>query len=338
MGLDGHQAAVHHLPDLIPPEPPVRVPDGHADGGELDLHPQLLEDGVDVGVVGGVAVVKGDDDGLFRQGRAVLHVVDDLGEEHRVEPGVLQLLHLLFKDLRRLGVAPAQIGHVVVHQHRHLDRFAGGTGGLGDTAGDQLRRGGPGEPLVRPEGPVRVSVHDPQGGGRPHVGQTLRRDVRLIPEGQRRPPAHGLRVEGLNQQLGGELPGDGGGAAAQLLRLEPAEIGAVGHGRVRPVGAALELAVVQAVRPADHGEEGLDADGVLGAEAAVSVALDQPPAHGVVDIGIGPVGLGHIREVRRVGDGDAGQGQQQRQRQRQNTSVNPVKQWDQPPIRPKDLC
>ena len=332
VGLDGHQAAGCHLPDLIPPEPPVRIPDGLADDRELDLHIQLLQDREDIGVVGGVAVVKGDDDGLFRQGRAVLHIVDDLREEHRVEAGVLQFPHLLFKDLRGLGIAPAQVGDIMVHQHRNLDRLAGDCGWPGRTAGEQLCRGGPGESLLWTEGPVLIAFDQPQSGRRPNIGQPLRGDGILIPEGQLFSQADGLRIEGADQQLRGKFPGNGGSADAQLLRLEPAEIGTVGNGGVRPVGTALELAIIQSVRPADHGEKGLNAHRLLRMEAPVPIALYQLAVHCVMDIGIGPVRPGYIRKIRRIGDGDAGNDQQQRQRQRKDPPAGPVKHSQHPPI------
>ena len=86
------------------------------------------------------------------------------------------------------------------------------------------------------------------------------------------------------------------------------------------------------VRPADHGEKGLNAHRLLRMEAPVPIALYQLAVHCVMDIGIGPVRPGYIRKIRRIGDGDAGNDQQQRQRQRKDPPAGPVKHSQHPPI------
>ena len=69
MGSDLHQPGRRHLPQLLPCAEIVRRQIRHEDDdGNAGLHAVFLQNGVHQIVIAAVAVIKGDEDGLFRQG------------------------------------------------------------------------------------------------------------------------------------------------------------------------------------------------------------------------------------------------------------------------------
>ena len=118
MGADLHQTGGRHFPQLLPCAEVVRRQIRHEDDdGNAGLHAAFLQNGVHQIVIAAVAVIKGDEDGLFRQGvpsgqfsgqhRRIAHrqnglqVGAELAGGHGHGVAVLPLWH-----------------HVVVHQHR----------------------------------------------------------------------------------------------------------------------------------------------------------------------------------------------------------------------------
>ena len=68
MGTNLHQPGIRHLPQLLPGAEIIgrQIRHEHNDG-DAGFHTVLPQDGIDQIVVAAVAVVKGDEDGLFRQ-------------------------------------------------------------------------------------------------------------------------------------------------------------------------------------------------------------------------------------------------------------------------------
>ena len=68
MGSDLHQPGRRHLPQLLPCAEIVRRQIRHQhNDGDTGFHPVFPQDRIDQIIVAAVAVVKGDEDGLFRQ-------------------------------------------------------------------------------------------------------------------------------------------------------------------------------------------------------------------------------------------------------------------------------
>ena len=144
MGADLNEAGVHHLPAHGPGDEVAGGVVLHIDhDGNHHLGLKLLKDWEGQVVVAAVAVVKGDEDGLFRQGLSRRQ----LPGENRGVAVVLEPLEILPQPADRDGHVVALLAvlhHMVVHQNRQL--FAavwipGTAAGLAGGQGEQHGRG-----------------------------------------------------------------------------------------------------------------------------------------------------------------------------------------------------
>ena len=222
VAADGNQAGVHHLPGLLQGE---MGPHGHAgilvgvlahrasDDENGGVHPVFLQNGQAVGHIAQIAVVKGDDDGFFRQLRPLLHVGPQVGQRHggvsRLGQGGDLFLHL--------GGGEGIALQVMVHQDGHL-------GGV--FSGVRVRD-------------IPVARHVLRHVVRCHVDAEIRRNVyRFVAEhpGQRH-FAHAVAEMGGVIEIAG-VPADGAGGkipeggnlrqgGVEPLHLLPGELGQI---------------------------------------------------------------------------------------------------------------
>ena len=133
MALEGDQTGLLHFADLCRRQISWVA---HGAGNEADCHfdALLLQNGVHLGIIVEIAVIRRDEDGLF----VVVQMIQIL-EEDRFIAVLLQILHLFAEDVRRneqLLFAPDVVTDAMVHQYRDLPPGGDGAAAQGH-AGDE---------------------------------------------------------------------------------------------------------------------------------------------------------------------------------------------------------
>ena len=131
--LQLRQPAFRQFPQLLPAHVGIAAPGfgilrefvrAFSDDGEDDGAPIAPEQGQDVFIAAAAAIVKAEDDGLFRQGTAVVDIVD---EARHADGGVARLLQpaqITFQLLRVDAVLPGvAAAHLVIHENGQQNAF-----------------------------------------------------------------------------------------------------------------------------------------------------------------------------------------------------------------------